>query len=57
MNSENKICCFFGHRKINNSENLKTKVYEAVENLILNHGVKTFYSAVKVNLTVCVGAC
>ena len=38
----NITCTFFGHRKIEDAENLKDKVYEVAENLILNHKVKTF---------------
>lgn len=36
MDNENKkyTCCFFGHRKIQKEEEIKIKVYEAVENLI-----------------------
>ena len=42
MNGEKKTCCFFGHRKISEAENLKTKVYEIMENLILHNNVETF---------------
>ena len=42
MNEEKKTCCFFGHRKIEKTESLKTKVYEIMEDLILNKCVDTF---------------
>ncbi len=35
-------CCFFGHREIEETEDLKKKLYLAVENHILNEGVDTF---------------
>lgn len=35
-------CCFFGHRKINETEELKTKLYDIIENLIMNENVDTF---------------
>ena len=35
-------CCFFGHRTINESEELKTKLSHAIENLIINANVDTF---------------
>ena len=35
-------CCFFGHRTINETEELKTKLCEAVEDLITNQNVDTF---------------
>lgn len=36
-------CCFFGHRKIKETEELKNAVYNAVENLITSENVDTFY--------------
>lgn len=42
MNGENKTCCFFGHRKISETNNLKTKLYEVIENLILYDDVNIF---------------
>lgn len=42
MNNEEKNCCFIGHRKIENAESLKTKLYETALDLILNHNVTTF---------------
>ena len=41
LNKE-KTCCFIGHRKLSNKENLKDRVYETTENLILNNKVDTF---------------
>lgn len=35
-------CSFFGHRKIENNEELKQKVKEVIEDLIVKHGVSTF---------------
>ena len=37
-----KTCSFFGHRKIEITEELKQQVKEVVENLIVNHNVLTF---------------
>ena len=37
-----KICSFFGHREIKGGEELKAKVSEVVEDLIVNYGVLTF---------------
>ena len=37
-----KTACFFGHRKINETEELKLKLYEIIENLIINENVDTF---------------
>ena len=39
---KNKICSFFGHRKIEITEELKQKVKEVIEDLIVNHSVLTF---------------
>ena len=39
---ENNTCCFFGHRTINETEELKMKLYETIENLIANEKVDTF---------------
>jgi len=35
-------CCFIGHRTINETEELKSEIYEIVENLIINQKVDTF---------------
>ena len=37
-----KTCCFFGHRKIEETEELKNNLYEIIENLIVNKKVDTF---------------
>ena len=37
-----KVCSFFGHRKIEITEQLEQKVTEVVEDLIVNHNVQTF---------------
>lgn len=36
------ICCFFGHRKINETEKLKAKLFEIIEKLIVEKQVDTF---------------
>lgn len=41
MNIE-KVCCFFGHRKIDETPELKEKIVSIVENLIMKRGVDTF---------------
>ncbi len=35
-------CCFFGHRTINETEELKSKLYKIIEKLILEKQVDTF---------------
>ncbi|MBE6727595.1 MAG: DUF1273 domain-containing protein [Ruminococcaceae bacterium] len=35
-------CCFFGHRMINETEELKSKLNEIIEKLITNENVDTF---------------
>lgn len=35
-------CCFFGHRKINDSKELREKIVEVVERLIVKDKVDTF---------------
>ena len=35
-------CCFFGHRKINETEKLKSKLIEIIEKLIVDEKVDTF---------------
>ncbi len=35
-------CCFFGHRKINETEELKSKLIEIIEKLIVDENVDTF---------------
>ncbi len=41
MPTEN-TCCFFGHRTINETEELKSKLYEIIEKLIVEENVDTF---------------
>lgn len=36
------VCCFFGHRVINETEKLKTELIEVIEKLITDEGVNTF---------------
>ncbi len=35
-------CCFFGHREINETEELKSKLIEIIEKLIVDENVDTF---------------
>ena len=37
-----KTCCFFGHRKIDETEELKNNLCGIIENLIVNENVVTF---------------
>ena len=37
-----KTCCFFGHRKINETEELKSKLIEIIEKLIVDEKVDKF---------------
>ena len=37
-----KTCCFFGHRTINETEELKSKLMEIIEKLIVDEKVDTF---------------
>lgn len=39
---ENRVCCFIGHREINETEELKQQLYSVIENLILKEKVDTF---------------
>ena len=39
---QNNTCCFFGHRTINETNELRTKITEAVEKLITGENVDTF---------------
>lgn len=38
----NKTACFIGHRKINETEDLKIRLWDLIEDLILNQNVTTF---------------
>ena len=35
-------CCFFGHREINETDELKSELYEIIEDLITSKNVDTF---------------
>lgn len=49
MNSDiSKVCCFFGHRKIDETLELRNLLYETIESLIINHGVRTFLFGSKI---------
>ena len=39
---EGNTACFFGHRKINVTEELKRELYTVVESLVLNKGITIF---------------
>ena len=39
---KDKACCFFGHRKIEETPELKTALVDAIEDLIINKNVDTF---------------
>lgn len=39
---ENCTCCFFGHRTINETDELRTKLTDAIEKLIIDEKVDTF---------------
>ncbi len=43
MSAIMQSCCFIGHRKIKETQELKNSIYNIVENLILNKGINTFY--------------
>ena len=51
MNKEKKSCCVFGHRKLTGKEELKGKLFEIFENLIVFENVDTFYVGSKASLT------
>ena len=40
--SMKNTCCFFGHRNINETEELKRELYVVIKNLIANENVSTF---------------
>ncbi len=42
MNEKLRCCCFFGHRKIEETDELKNTVFSVVEDLITNENVDTF---------------
>jgi len=39
----NNTCCFIGHRKISETEQLKEQLYQEIENLITQKNVNTFF--------------
>ena len=47
-------CCVFGHRTINETEDLRKKLKSAIEKLITERAVDTFCLAAKAALTICV---
>ena len=41
-----KTCCFFGHK--DTPESVKADLYDAIEKLIVEYGVDTFYTQCKI---------
>lgn len=39
---EKKVCCFFGHRKVADKEQLRKRLYKTVEDLIIYNNVSIF---------------
>jgi len=39
---ERNICCVFGHRKIKETEELRSQLFTAIEGLIVENNVDTF---------------
>ena len=39
---KNKTCCFFGHRKIVDTLELRTKITDTIESLIVDQNIDTF---------------
>lgn len=50
----NKTACFIGHRKINETDELKEKIYNVVEDLIIKKVLLLSFLAVKASLMTCV---
>lgn len=42
MNEKSRCCCFLGHRKISDKDELKEPLYTTIRNLIINKNVDTF---------------
>ena len=42
MSKKEHTCCFFGHREINETEELKNNLYKVIEDLIVIESVDTF---------------
>lgn len=42
MKDNRKMCCFFGHRKIDETEKLQDILYATIEKLIVDEGVNVF---------------
>lgn len=47
-----KVCCFIGHRNVENKEIVEKTLYDVIENLILNHNVSMFYLGAKASFMV-----
>ena len=47
---KNKTCCFIGHRKINETDGLRTDLYSKIEDLIINDAVCNFLFGSRSNL-------
>jgi len=42
MDEEKKVCCFFGHRKIADTQQLRERLYKIIEDLIICNRVSIF---------------
>lgn len=42
MDNKDKTCCFFGHRKIEETAELRTKITNIIEGLIVDENIDTF---------------
>ena len=40
---KSNTCCFFGHRTINETDELKAKLYKTIDSLVVNENVDTNY--------------
>ena len=49
IKNQQKVCSFFGHRKIEITEELKQKVKLIIEDLIINQNVTTFLFGSRLN--------
>lgn len=45
--NDKKICCFFGHRKIAGTEELKERLYNIIEELIIYNNVSVFLFGIR----------
>ena len=50
---KNNICCFFGHRTINETAELKVCLFEVIEKLIVDEKLIRSFSEVRAGLIIC----